>query len=153
MPGPFRRSMTHSIRLSILGFNLRRDARPLSAKLLLSQEPAFYAFQSQTRCQAPFGVSLLVQSKSSSEVSISDEMPGPFRQRSTRSMDTSEYGFQSQTRCQAPFGTAKQAPTLFNAWVSISDEMPGPFRRFLHGIASKVNDEFQSQTRCQAPFG
>ncbi len=112
----------------IRSFNLRRDARPLSAYRCKPFHLTNTLFQSQTRCQAPFGCEWL-------------------------GAPVHESWFQSQTRCQAPFGVILELVTVHHYRVSISDEMPGPFRLRQDETARAQGAEFQSQTRCQAPFG
>src|SRR6266566_4503118 len=61
-------------------FNLRRDARPLATSNDPSTWRTVEQFQSQTRCQAPGDLSSLSFSWARVSISISDEMPGPWRQ-------------------------------------------------------------------------
>src|SRR6266487_5051591 len=60
-------------------FNLNRDARPLATPLSISGKSMLKLFQSQPRCQAPgdkyYGAWLIKILR----VSISTEMPGPWR--------------------------------------------------------------------------
>src|SRR6266487_2578923 len=89
------------------------------------------------------------------DISISDEMPGPWRPWSDVFLTFDVWSFQSQTRCQAPgdhehdryaehdhkisISDEMQAPGDLNIRslvvsardISISDEMPGPWRPLL----------------------
>ena len=125
-------------------FNLKRDARPLATYIAMQRQP--------------------------NGVSISSEMPGPWRRTRSCCIYVSTV-FQSQARCQAP-GDADMrlrisANILFQSQarcqapgdmpdlavgmhrVSISSEMPGPWRRKLATMLP--HRMFQSQARCQAP--
>jgi len=62
-------------------FNLRRDARPLATHKTMRAAVARLEFQSQTRCQAPGDVGLATVAFVAMKISISDEMPGPWRLR------------------------------------------------------------------------
>src|SRR5437588_591157 len=114
MPGPWRLDIWDA-KLSVTGyFNLRRDARPLAT---LSHK------QSHGRGMANFNLSYDVYfnvrrdarplatqsirdaSGISWEISISDEMPGPWRRSNVVYHDEQGRQFQSQTRCQAPGDT------------------------------------------------
>src|SRR5439155_25591015 len=79
MPGPWR--LPHIDRLGgwLHGFNLRRDARPLATSYCGGCRSWLSLFQSQTRCQAPGDISFSKLESLGSSVSISDEMPGPWR--------------------------------------------------------------------------
>src|SRR6266567_2199232 len=90
-------------------------------------------------------------------ISISDEMPGPWRPAASWVMRVMKCRFQSQTRCQAPgdpcigyllhalliyFNLRRDARPLATSGnplqlgqagdISISDEMPGPWRPSYH---------------------
>src|SRR6266487_1491402 len=110
-------------------------------------------FQSQPRCQAPGDATEHGYSQAERDVSISTEMPGPWRPVFGEWSPHHLTMFQSQPRCQAPgdCGGMKekdkrstfqsqprcQAPGDYNLPhrqgqpqpVSISTEMPGPWRR------------------------
>src|SRR5437016_994205 len=102
MPGPWRRNVLSVVKLSFTYFNLRRDAKPL-ATAALSAAPFFCCpFQSQTRCQAPGDGAQVPQVRRILHISISDEMPGPWRRNIKEADHALGSGFQSQTRCQAP---------------------------------------------------
>src|SRR5206468_1934062 len=62
-------------------FNLRRDARPLATLCEVHRALIFRVFQSQARCQAPGDLTWLELLLVHLEVSISGEMPGPWRLR------------------------------------------------------------------------
>src|SRR6266496_976732 len=104
MPGPWRRLITYLVRASCVGFNLNRDARPLATQDSMSRRPENSMFQSQPRCQAPgdlsdssgnpvafVGFNLNRDARPLATldkfidgvvwlwVSISTEMPGPWR--------------------------------------------------------------------------
>src|SRR6266487_75435 len=126
MPGPWRPPMPGMRAVVTIGFNLNRDARPLATGLLFfpygffygfqsqprCQAPgdeykgfvtvAFAVFQSQPRCQAPGDLPYLTLLYHRDNVSISTEMPGPWRQYSVIRLRMMAYLFQSQPRCQAP---------------------------------------------------
>src|SRR6266581_4145972 len=59
-------------------------------------------FHSQTRCQAPGDCPSPFALKISLFISISDEMPGPWRPGWQGYLRCNGWEFQSQTRCQAP---------------------------------------------------
>src|SRR6266566_3031643 len=108
-------------------------------------------------------------------ISISDEMPGPWRpelveshdlrqsnfnlRREARPLATPSFipehqfkrQFQSQTRSQAPGDLLYLQIQSLNTRISISDEKPGPWRRcpLVYPLISIYL--FQSQTRSQAP--
>src|SRR6266699_656885 len=104
MPGPWRLLLLLVMPIACSHFNLRRDARPLATKAFTAFNIPSKQFQSQTRCQAPgdllSGNCLFLLRG----ISISDEMPGPWRLN------------------LPPLATGEQG-------ISISDEMPGPWRR------------------------
>src|SRR5439155_234713 len=104
MPGPWRPFHRKNRDMVTWCFNLRRDARPLA-----------------TRYPPKHG-------NASVEVSISDEMPGPWRLSQIHDLLDSEPRFQSQTRCQAPGDFSDHSLPVLSTQVSISDEMPGPWR-------------------------
>src|SRR5256885_249055 len=62
-----------------LHFNLRRDARPLATPIAVCLPCLTAKFQSQTRCQAPGDRVWSGGRLGRLEISISDEMPGPWR--------------------------------------------------------------------------
>src|SRR6266699_1292391 len=78
MPGPWRLARNGLFVLCNDNFNLRRDARPLAT------------------IAAQHGLDLIIV------ISISDEMPGPWRPYAILQRHSKIGGFQSQTRCQAP---------------------------------------------------
>src|SRR6266566_598031 len=108
-------------------------------------------------------------------ISISDEMPGPWRpelveshdlrqsnfnlRREARPLATPSFipehqfkrQFQSQTRSQAPGDSVLFAVALASFSISISDEKPGPWRRRDFVTVPILPYIFQSQTRSQAP--
>jgi len=108
-------------------FNLRRDARPLATGIWVSCHEYHEEFQSQTRCQAPGDLHDQSVSPRRRSISISDEMPGPWR-----------HGIYATVRS-------------YTSWISISDEMPGPWRHIKRVLMAEKVYQFQSQTRCQAP--
>src|SRR6266567_1092960 len=102
MPGPWR-PRTRPLCLTLpRDFNLRRDARPLATQLAAEPRRCLDEFQSQTRCQAPGDFSIAVAVALRFFISISDEMPGPWRPRKWISVRGLSRKFQSQTRSQAP---------------------------------------------------
>src|SRR6266700_4219485 len=60
MPGPWRPDESLLTLEEVAHFNLRRDARPLATGYNHPGQPAEYAFQSQTRCQAPGDAGILL---------------------------------------------------------------------------------------------
>src|SRR5436305_1169742 len=128
MPGPWRLQRERISDMGLAGFNLRRDASPLATSNLqkiTESRNRFKAqtrckapgastigfvscciglFQSQTRCQAPGDLYIHVEVMIGCNVSISDEMPGPWRRDLVLPSPTRIFVcvFQSQTRCQAP---------------------------------------------------
>src|SRR5436309_2804711 len=104
MPGPWR-PVFHDLAVwQWVRFNLRRDARPLATQIGARRQASHGKFQSQTRCQAPGDQELALYPLKHIEgfnlrrdarplatgllfcfglkeffVSISDEMPGPWR--------------------------------------------------------------------------
>ncbi len=141
-------------RCGIRSFNLRRDARPLSAHVSRAVCIRVDRFQSQTRCQAPFGTISAGRCLWSLSVSISDEMPGPFRHARRPANVSREYGFNlrrdarplsacigltSPNKLRTRFNLRRDARPL-----SAYDDLPG---------GDMPHASFQSQTRCQAPFG
>src|SRR6266487_1382294 len=91
--------------------------------------PSAFKFQSQPRCQAPGD-----NSQSSIwcwivVVSISTEMPGPWRLGYLHHGTRISSWFQSQPRCQAPGDDFTYKHIKMLQEVSISTEMPGPWRR------------------------
>ncbi len=62
------------------------------------------------------------------DISISDEMPGPWRPWSDVFLTFDVWSFQSQTRCQAPGDHEHDRYAEHDHKISISDEMPGPWR-------------------------
>ena len=103
MPGPWRLLIAVVVGHGSLCFNLRRDARPLATSVSVSWRVEVQAFQSQTRCQAPGDSLAALSACRIGLVSISDEMPGPWRLR-------------------------RECGNFIAIYVSISDEMPGPWR-------------------------
>src|SRR6266566_756656 len=85
------------------------------------------------------------------DISISDEMPGPWRRGTALPSTDTIAIFQSQTRCQAPGDATITACRTSPCMISISDEMPGPWRQECVSCQDYVSCLFQSQTRCQAP--
>src|SRR6266699_2695794 len=85
-------------------------------------------FQSQTRCQAPGDSPSPFALKISLFISISDEMPGPWRPGWQGYLRCNGWEFQSQTRCQAPGDYQHPNTGCVLTGISISDEMPGPWR-------------------------
>src|SRR5207247_1909053 len=83
-------------------------------------------FQSQPRCQAPGDCNNHQPLRWLCQVSISTEMPGPWRRSLLTGQSKLCPAFQSQPRCQAP-----------------GDPMVAS--------ATARNEVFQSQPRCQAP--
>jgi len=90
--------------------------------------PSSVEFQSQMRCQAPGDQAILVNSRFIVRVSISDEMPGPWRLDCHIVRQCGVCLFQSQMRCQAPGDVPVLVTSTATGVVSISDEMPGPWR-------------------------
>src|SRR6266705_260084 len=62
------------------------------------------------------------------DISISDEVPGPWRPSSDVFLTFDVSSFQSQTRCQAPGDHEHDRYAEHDHKISISDEMPGPWR-------------------------
>src|SRR5437588_4748117 len=93
---------------------------------------ALVTFQSQTRCQAPGDRSLAYKAVKPCAISISDEMPGPWRHHRLHVNVDAGTIFQSQTRCQAPGDAEGAQADVAVVGISISDEMPGPWRRQTH---------------------
>src|SRR6266699_495525 len=106
MPGPWRLARNGLFVLCNDNFNLRRDARPLATMA------------------AQHGLDLIIV------ISISDEMPGPWRPYAILQRHSKIGGFQSQTRCQAPGDIDQGTLNQGEFPISISDEMPGPWRHF-----------------------
>ncbi len=134
------------------GFNLKRDASPVATRYRMRPYGPPVLFQSQARCQ-PRGDQYQGYPGSFEQVvSISSEMPAPWRlQRVSQFMK--ELGvFQSQARCQ-PRGdlVVSSALTHFQI-VSISSEMPAPWRRPIKG-ERHVRDFFVSiSSEMPAPW-
>src|SRR5947209_16713410 len=83
MPGPWRLNTRFDDVNIPVCFNLRRDARPLATKRLKAIGYGLIMFQSQTRCQAPGDGRHSGRERTVWEVSISDEMPGPWRRQTS----------------------------------------------------------------------
>src|SRR5437588_832313 len=85
------------------------------------------------------------------KISISDEMPGSWRQSGAvyRNPTDPNFNLRRDAWPLATKSTCGSDGTLFS--ISISDEMPGPWR--LHHSDGRIpcSISFQSQTRCQAP--
>src|SRR2546430_1021412 len=79
MPGPWRRNVLSVVELSFKYSNRRREARPLATLSPWSYWLAWFEFQPQTRCQAPGDKPDEQSIFSNIKISISDEMPGPWR--------------------------------------------------------------------------
>ena len=149
MPGPWRPLSLSMLANAYCSFNLKRDARPLAtvSRMAMQRYAQFQSqarcqapgdhdaehrvdvaieeFQSQARCQAPGDVGIGRLVTLDIEVSISSEMPGPWRRRICETTGVSGM-FQSQARCQAPGDLPHAASKCTSSW-------------------------FQSQARCQAP--
>src|SRR6266487_1459186 len=108
-------------------FNLNRDARPLATGLLKWEK----------------GISV--------NVSISTEMPGPWRHLMDRGLLIVLEEFQSQPRCQAP-GDEKWAKRYAHSMCSFNlNRDARPLATMLWNISVGHTVVFQSQPRCQAP--
>ncbi len=84
-------------------------------------------------------------------ISISDEMPGPWR-RLAVPQELSAFADFNLRRDARPLATPDAlARETLSRQISISDEMPGPWRRTALLLWKKTVAIFQSQTRCQAP--
>src|SRR6266566_3480759 len=99
---PLATTIVNSVATPFMDFNLRRDARPLATQLAAEPRRCLDEFQSQTRCQAPGDFSIAIAVALRFFISISDEMPGPWRPRKWISVRGLSRKFQSQTRSQAP---------------------------------------------------
>ena len=133
------------------------------------------AFQSQPRCQAPgdhdallFAWHALYVSISTEMpgpwrllsclhlmmhllVSISTEMPGPWRQEYNQITAKGELMVSISTEMPGPWRRCCANEKNDAAIVSISTEMPGPWRQCIRWRGIHMAGEFQSQPRCQAP--
>src|SRR6266536_1803265 len=79
MPGPWRPRVPSPPSVRFVSFNLNRDARPLATCRYCPRHPALSMFQSQPRCQAPGDAEHGLEAAAGMLVSISTEMPGPWR--------------------------------------------------------------------------
>src|SRR6266516_4535422 len=79
MPGPWRPGPSPMHRQICWCFNLNRDARPLATEKKIVQHWETHKFQSQPRCQAPGDEEKNKSEREKLIVSISTEMPGPWR--------------------------------------------------------------------------
>src|SRR5712692_8612207 len=103
MPGPWRRQAQPISSALNFYFNLKRDARPLATTIAVGCNPPFTSFQSQTRCQAPGDLFIRLWFLEEFIISISHEMPGPWRR-------------------------LIEFDKILIELISISNEMPGPWR-------------------------
>src|SRR2546428_11337813 len=79
MPGPWRQFSKFRLHDALVDFNLNRDARPLATFYSVLVGNLGHVFQSQPRCQAPGDVYDVCFREPASSISISTEMPGPWR--------------------------------------------------------------------------
>src|SRR6266702_3060645 len=105
MPDPVRQYVHTRMYLLTSGFNLKRDASPVATNNGNYNHGFFFGFQSQARCQPRGDLSGIGERIGGKNVSISSEMPAPWRRPVTLS------GYASLRM------------------VSISSEMPAPWRR------------------------
>ncbi len=151
MPGPWRRRQRKREGNSHASFNLNRDARPLATQALRYCEGHDDLFQSQPRCQAPGDGFFLCLLPLFFCVSISTEMPGPWRPVSPGIAYTKFISF-NLNRDARPLATRSVSVSWYPSFVvSISTEMPGPWRHKQWQRTIRRIDWFQSQPRCQAP--
>ncbi len=130
MPGPWRLQSASSTRTATTSFNLNRDARPLATILDLAQGAAVFEFQSQPRCQAPGDIARIYRWYCVRYVSISTEMPGPWRRSALQLIQMLFLGF-NLNRDARPLATGKDGLQGISInYVSISTEMPGPWRQY-----------------------
>src|SRR6266571_7781421 len=80
MPAPWRRAMSPCCGYLLVSFNLKRDASPVATAHLSPNGPYCTRFQSQARCQPRGDFDTSSTMKEEEEVSISSEMPAPWRQ-------------------------------------------------------------------------
>src|SRR6266699_3258574 len=128
MPGPWRPQHPFAGCLCARYFNLRRDARPLATTIVNSVATPFMDFNLRRDARPLATSSSRNTCEASRYISISDEMPGPWRRLSLTQQPDGDTIFQSQTRCQAPGDAEIKSCCLDSLIISISDEMPGPWR-------------------------
>src|SRR6266700_18718 len=102
MPGPWRLA-EWQLPIPFKGnFNLRRDARPLATYKSVPSVRRYHNFNLRRDARPLATCNPSVSSITIFLISISDEMPGPWRHIKRVLMAEKVYQFQSQTRCQAP---------------------------------------------------
>ena len=176
MPGPWRRAMLvtghrcygmfqsqarcqapgdcmtcNSQAQSAVGFNLKRDARPLATQSILRMAVACICFNLK-RDARPLATDDIASAMSCRmTVSISSEMPGPWR-RSRLVLASSDHADVSiSSEMPGPWRRIVRVARHQVHDVSISSEMPGPWRRLVALQCVIEYRSFQSQARCQAP--
>ena len=129
MPGPWRRTKSDSTLARLLSFNLNRDARPLATQMMSQCHHAGYRGFNLNRDARPLATSMQAHSEHRYlDVSISTEMPGPWRLMHCH-VKGRNLGSFNLNRDARPLATRTKEYSWINALnVSISTEMPGPWR-------------------------
>src|SRR6266568_907293 len=79
MPAPWRPQIREPEGSDNKGFNLKRDASPVATAESINVCSSFCLFQSQARCQPRGDSDMIGGQRSLQSVSISSEMPAPWR--------------------------------------------------------------------------
>src|SRR6266571_4276386 len=154
-------------------FNLKRDASPVATLFFVVSLCKDYRFQSQARCQPRGDPVPAYRSKkerafqsqarcqprgdcvyccvtlSRQRVSISSEMPAPWRLQALvcRGSLVRSFNLKRDASPVATWRWCSRSSRLRD--VSISSEMPAPWRHGCQERQERDIDKFQSQARCQ----
>src|SRR6266568_4212857 len=100
MPAPWRLALVTVPMSMTSGFNLKRDASPVATIVTPGVALIALVFQSQARCQPRGDQGTTLSIPRNSIVSISSEMPAPWRLLDLVKSLYLYLQFQSQARCQ-----------------------------------------------------